>query len=93
MTPTTTILPPDEVNEVMVKQLVRAMGAGMQTAVVPGVTTETDILTAVFTVLTNMLRVVSTGEGTLQEHAHNTQEIRRVLSGLLLEFGTPDTRN
>ncbi len=71
---------------VMVDRLVKSMAIGLQTAIQPGVTTQADILSAVFTVLYRMLNTARQDTDP-HEQQKNAAEIGRVLQGLLMDFG------
>ena len=72
---------------VMVGHLMQAMTSAMAHASIPDVTTSADVLSAVFTVLDRTLRVVRTNEDPAG-YQTNAREIGRVLTQMLLEFGT-----
>lgn len=69
----------------MVEKLVRSIAVGMQKAIVADVTTQADLLSAVFTVLYRMLNTAKTSED--EDWDQNCGEIGRVLQDMLLVFG------
>ena len=71
----------------MVGHLMHAMTSAMAQASIPQVTTSADVLSAVFTMLDRTLRVVRENEDRTV-HQTNAREIGRVLTQMLLEFGT-----
>lgn len=73
---------------VMVNHIIKAMALGMQTAIVPGVTTQADLLSAVFTMLYRMLNTSRDKERSHEEHEKNSQEIGQILGSLLMNFGS-----
>ena len=71
----------------MVSQIIQSIGVAVHAAVIPDVTTQADILSAFFTVLHRILRTSQQMES-VEEHAVNSREIGKILSSMLLEFGT-----
>jgi hypothetical protein len=76
----------------MVDRIVKAMALGMQTAIIPGSTTQADLLSAVFTVLYRMLETSKRGESK-EERQKNAEEIGRVLGDMLMAFGAQPTKH
>ena len=72
----------------MVSQIIQSIGVAVHAAVIPEVTTQADILSAFFTILSRILRTAKEIESE-EDNTRNCQEIGRVLSSMLLEFGTP----
>lgn len=71
---------------VMVEQLVEAMGHALIEAVIADVTTQADLLSALFTMLKRALKEAENCADPASKK-RNAQEIGRVLADLLLEFG------
>jgi hypothetical protein len=70
----------------MVVRLIQAMGSALDRAVVPEVTTTSDILTAVLTLLDRTLRISRQVQDP-KDSLHNSQEVERVLIDMIMEFG------
>lgn len=69
----------------MVEKIIKNIAIGMQTAIVTDVTTQADMLSAVFTVLYRMLNTAKQSDD--EEWNQNSGEIGRVLQDMLLVFG------
>jgi hypothetical protein len=86
-------IPPDgdsapvKANPLMVDRLIKGIAVGMNTVLVTGQTTQADLLSAVFTVLYRLLENSQRDEdpGEAEKNAH---EIRRVLTDMLMTFGS-----
>lgn len=76
----------------MVDHIIRIVGKAVSSAVVPHVTTQSDLLSAIFTILHRMLEVSRSMEEP-GDHEHNTREIGNILTNFLLEFGTPSVKH
>ena len=74
------------VDPIHVEQLVQAMGAGMERTCIPNVTSTAEILSAIFTTLTRVLRGMKHAERP-EDAGANRIEISRALEDLLMEFG------
>lgn len=74
----------------MVGHLMQAIALAIDQAKIPEVTTTADILSAIFTTLDHTLRVVQAHQEP-GDTVYNAKEIGRVLSELLLEFGSSPT--
>jgi hypothetical protein len=74
-------------NPRVVEKLVKAIAFGLEAAIIPGETTQSDMLSAVFTVLYRMIDA-SNKEASDIERQKNSVEIGRVLKDMLFTFGT-----
>ena len=70
----------------MVSQLLEAMAIALKDAVLPGVTTQADVLSATFTLLSRILASAREQDDPA-DRKRNAIEIGRVLGTLLMEFG------
>lgn len=77
---------------VTVDRLMAAIGDALVKSVEKGKTSQADILSALFTILRNML-IASQELEDPKDHDRNAQEIGRVLMEFLVEFGSPGTIN
>lgn len=74
------------IDPLMVEQLVRAIASGMEHACIPHVTSTAEIVSALFTTITRVLRGIRESEEP-EDVSHNREEISRVLDDLMAEFG------
>ncbi len=74
------------VDPIHVEQLVQAIGSGMERTCIPNVTSTAEILSALFTTLTRVLRGIKQAEHP-EDVMGNRAEISRALEDLLMEFG------
>ena len=75
-------------NPEMVDAIIQVVGRAINGAVIPGVTTQSDLLSAIFTILHRMLKMAKEMEDPAH-HERNTKEIGDILMNFLFEFGTP----
>lgn len=80
---------PSHADPVMVNMIITSVGKALNQAVVPGVTTQADLMSAIFTILHRMLKTAQELEDP-SEKLHNRQEIGNILSSMLLEFGSTE---
>ena len=71
-----------------VDQLTRAMQQALERTAIDHITTPADVLSAVFTLLDHLLRATRLNQ-TPAESVQNRKEIKRVLTEMLVEFGSP----
>lgn len=76
----------DECDPEMIEAIVKAARTGMSRAVIPDVTTSSEVLSAVFTLLDRTLRSVRSLQ-TPEERFENAAEINKVLKELLTDHG------
>ena len=81
---------PVHADPLVVDMIINTVGKAMNQAVVPGVTSQADLLSAIFTILYRMLKTCQELEDPA-EKVHNRQEIGAILASMLLEFGTSNT--
>ena len=74
------------VDPIHVEQLVQAIGSGMERMCIPNVTSTAEILSALFTTLTRVLRGIKQSENP-EDAIGNKVEISKALEDLLMEFG------
>ena len=79
---------PIHADPAVVEFIINSVGKVMNQVIVPGVTTQADLLSAIFTILYRMLKTCQELEDPA-EKLHNRQEIGAILANMLLEFGTP----
>lgn len=70
-----------------VEELIQAMGEALNRTVVLHITSQADILSAIFTILNRMLKTAKQMEAP-EDAEHNAHEIGCILKEFLLEFGT-----
>lgn len=75
------------VDTYQVEQLATAVWASLEQTSMTGVTTPAEILSALFTVLHRFMSVSRQHEAP-EDRGHNVKEINRVLSDMLIEFGS-----
>ncbi len=74
-----------DIDPIMVQELVEAMGAAMESACIPNVTSPSEVLSATFTLLGRVLRGIQ--RSSLPEHRqYNTAQIQGILAELMMEF-------
>lgn len=78
---------PPVADPAMVGQLMAAIRLAIEQTSIPEVTTTADILSALFTVLDQELRVARE-DADPQDAAYNATEINRVLMDFMMEFGS-----
>ena len=71
---------------VVVEHIVSNITSAISECIIPNVTTQADVLSAVFTVLQRILRGMQQETDPADQKA-NARELGRVLTGMLLEFG------
>ena len=74
----------------MVESIIQSVSVALDHAVIPNVTSTADVLSAMFTILNRMLRAAQELQSS-EEREHNAGEMGRILSTMLLEFGTTGT--
>lgn len=84
-------IPPDPQDNVradpaMVDRLIRGIGVGIQGSIIPGQTSQADLLSAMLTVMYRMLQNAQENEEPAAQ-GKNASEIGIVLADMLLAFG------
>lgn len=84
-------IPPDpqdsiRANPAMVDRLIRGIGVGIQGSIIPGQTSQADLLSAMLTVMYRMLQNAQENEEPAAQ-GKNASEIGIVLADMLLAFG------
>lgn len=84
-------IPPDPLDNPradpqMVDRVIRGIGVGIQGSIIPGQTSQADLLSAMFTVMYRMLRNAQDTEEPAAQ-GKNASEIGQVLADMLLLFG------
>ena len=88
---TTASLPSDQAKDCdpeRVAVLVNTALQAMRDACIPGVTSTQDILSACFTLLQQILLLVTRHQAP-EDQAHNRREIGRILDDMKVTFGSP----
>ena len=76
----------DDCDEMMVERLVSATTNALSGAIIGDVTTQSEVLSAIFTLLDRTLRGVRKLQPP-EERIYNAKEIARVLNEMLVDFG------
>lgn len=76
----------DDCDPSMVEALIKGATTGMSKAVVPDITTSSEVLSAVFTFLDRTLRSVRRLQ-TSDERFHNADQITRALHDMMIDHG------
>lgn len=76
----------DDCDEMMVERLVSATTNALSGAIIDDVTTQSEVLSAIFTLLDRTLRGVRKLQPP-EERTYNAKEIARVLNEMLVDFG------
>jgi hypothetical protein len=79
---------PIHADPIQVEFIISSVGKALNSVVIPHVTTQADLLSAIFTILYRMLKTAQDMEDPA-EKAHNRKEIGDILTNMLMEFGTP----
>lgn len=84
-------IPPDPQDNIradpaMVDRIIRGIGVGIQGSLIPGQTSQADLLSAMFTVMYRMLQNARDNEEPAMS-GKNANEIGSVLADMLLLFG------
>jgi hypothetical protein len=77
----------DDCNPQMVETLISGATRGMAKAVVPDITTTSEVMTAVFTLLDRTLRSIRSGQ-TSEERFSTALQIHQALTDLLTDHGS-----
>ena len=83
---------PSQADPVMVDHIVQSVGKALSNVIIPNVTTQADLLSAIFTILHRLLQVAKSAEAP-EEHDQNSKEISKILVNFLLEFGASDVKH